>query len=86
MEVMKMRWESDSLSPSFETIALLDISPGDGSPYTLDLLPPFPSLIGDYVIISFKGAVVLWNWLQTDILVWELPVRHDQRASSEDAL
>lgn len=72
MEIISLHWRQGSETPVFETIASHLMSSDDllSSPDR----PTTQYITGDYVISLFTDAVIMWNWVCSDVLIWKLEV------------
>lgn len=71
VEILRLQWNNFTL-PSLEamnshTIDIQSYSPGLNFPVQQ------PVLHGDYVVATFLHAVAVWNWVTSDLFIWQTP-------------
>lgn len=68
-----MRWGRGAAEPLLESLAVTEL---DSRPYNADFwYPPNPQVYDQYLVFLLNKHIILWDWKENIVLVWNLFVR-----------
>ena len=78
VEILKLQWDDHALSPSLLCVASRTVDVGSFSEY--NYLVSGPMLLEGYLMIGFNHTLVLWDWVSSTLLIWDIPPSHSDPA------